>query len=184
MSEERQNEAARLMELASSGDDAAFGALVSLMQDRLFRLALAGGLRRADAAEVVQETFLRAYRQRSSWRPGGSAQAWLGRVAWNVVRDVHRKRRRLPVSGLDEEVIAAARAAGHSDHEADRERPALLAAAIAALAPRQRQAVACRFLQQMSVRETAAVMGCAEGTVKATVFAALEKLRKALAEKQ
>ena len=64
---------------------------------------------------------------------------------------------------------------------ADAEELAGLASALAALPPRQREAVACRYLRRMSVRETAATMGCAEGTVKAAVFAALRGLRKSMA---
>ena len=55
--------------------------------------------------------------------------------------------------------------------------------AVAELPPRQREAVACRYLRRMSIRETAVVMGCAEGTVKSAVAAALERLRRLL-EKQ
>ena len=49
-----------------------------------------------------------------------------------------------------------------------------------ALPDRQREAVACRYLRGMTVRETAQAMSVAEGTVKAAVFAALEGLRKAM----
>ncbi|MCD6303833.1 MAG: hypothetical protein J7M21_02595, partial [Planctomycetes bacterium] len=46
---------------------------------------------------------------------------------------------------------------------------------------RQRETIACRYLRQMSVRQTARVMGCAEGTIKAAALAGLKNLRKALA---
>ena len=54
--------------------------------------------------------------------------------------------------------------------------------AIQRLPPRQREAVACRYLRQMSIRRTAEAMGCAEGTVKSAVSAALERLRGILQE--
>ena len=54
--------------------------------------------------------------------------------------------------------------------------------AIAELPPRQRQAIACRYLRRMSIRQAAEVMGCAEGTVKSAVWAALARLREILQE--
>ena len=85
----------RLMDRASSGDDEAFGPLASAWQDELFRLARAHGLGHADAAEAVQETFLRAYRIRRRWRRGARVWAWLAGIAMNVAREFRRKRARV-----------------------------------------------------------------------------------------
>ena len=52
--------------------------------------------------------------------------------------------------------------------------------AINRLPPRQRETIACRYLRGMSLRQTAEVMGCAEGTVKSAVSSALERLREIL----
>ena len=68
--------------------------------------------------------------------------------------------------------------AGDEDFDADQLR--CLREAVAGLPPRQREAIACRYLRRMSVRETARAMGCAEGTVKSAVSAALERLREVL----
>jgi len=170
-----------LMDRASSGDAEAFATVAQATQDELFRFCLAHGLGRADAAEAVQETLLRAYRGRRRWRRGGSAWAWLAGIAMNVAREARRKRRR-EVGSLDADVLAAAAAAPDATadrNEQRRDRLRRLAEAIEALGPRQREAVVCRYLLRMSVRQTAAAMGCATGTVKATVSAALAKLRRA-----
>lgn len=173
----RQDRASRseLMARAAAGDAGAFGQLAAAVQDALFRFALAHGLARADAAEAVQETLLRAYRRRHAWQAGRSVDPWLYGIAMNVVREFRRRRRRAAASGIDLDIVAAAGAAnaGAEEH-ADLAR---LAAAIAGLPDRQREALTCRHLRQMSVRETAEAMGCAEGTVKAAVAAALENLR-------
>jgi len=166
----------QLMDLAAAGDGDAFGRLALAMQDELFRFALAHGLAPADAAECVQETLLRAYRGRKQWRSGARAGPWLLAIAMNVVREFRRKRRGY-LGGIDLEALACDAAPSRAQ-QAARLRP--LAAAIDALPPRQREAIACRYLRQMSVRETAAAMGCAEGTVKASVSAALKKLRAAI----
>ncbi len=173
-------EKTRLMDRASAGDEAAFADLAGRMQDDLFRFALAQGLCPADAAETVQEALLRAWQRRGTWWAGSDAAAWLYGIAMNVVRELWRHRRRRGADRADLDLFAARPDAGGPDSAADLAR---LTAHVAALPPRQREAVACRYLRGMSVRETAAAMGCAEGTVKAAVFAALKNLRKAMARR-
>jgi RNA polymerase sigma-70 factor, ECF subfamily len=177
-----------LMQRASSGDDGAFGALASAVQDELFRLALAQGLRWEDAAEATQEALLRAYARRSDWKGGSDAVAWLCGIAVNVVRECHRKARRQRVAPLEPDAregfggVGTNAAAG--EEAPDPEQLRCLAEAVAELPPRQREAVACRYLRRMSIRETAEAMGCAEGTVKSAVSAALETLRDVLQRRQ
>jgi len=172
------------MDRAASGDDGAFGALASAAQDELFRFALAHGLRREDAAEATQETLLRAFSGRPRWKDGSNAMAWLCGIAVNVVREFHRRARRQQTAGQDLQWLEAAgeagpdAAGGRNDLEPDRLRR--LAEAMIVLPPRQREAIACRYLRRMSIRETAEAMGCAEGTVKAAVYAALDRLRDIL----
>jgi len=170
----------RLMDRAAAGDEPAFGELARRVQDGLFRFALAHGLWHADAAEAVQETLLRAYQRRTTWRPGADAVSWLYGIAMNVVREFRRSRRRLCLGGID---LAGLVAAPTEPGGADEGELARLSAHLAELPPRQREAVVCRFLRRMSVRETAAAMGCAEGTVKAAVFGALKNLRKAMQQR-
>ena len=174
----------RLMDRASAGHDGAMGLLASAVQDDLFRFALAQGLRAADAAEVVQETLLRAYRGRKRWQEGSRAMPWLMGIEMNVVREWRRKRAR-QVDGIDwsavsDPVSGLAEAPHRADADGEAARGRELAAAMEALPPRQREALACRYLRRMSIRDTAAAMGCAEGTVKAAAFAGLANLRQKL----
>ena len=172
-----------LMEQASSGDDVAFGTLAREVQDELFRLAGALGLRRDDAAEATQEALLRAYANRSRWKPGTDAMPWLCGIAVNVARESRRREKRKALflrlawqeaSGREAEIQMA------PGDGLDGERARLVGDAMACLPERQREAVACRYLRRMSIRETALAMGCAEGTVKSAVSAALERLRTVL----
>lgn len=166
-----------LMELAARGDNTAFDTLALAVQDGIYRFALSRGLSRHDAADATQETLMRAFRARRNWRAGNSVTSWLFGIAMNVVREILRRRQRRPVEGLDLEHLIS-----HGDHQRDsleqKERRQALAKALAALPPRQQEAVACRYLMDMTLKETADVMGCAEGTVKAAVFAALENMKK------
>jgi len=163
---------------SSRGDDGAFAALARRVEDGLYRFCLAQGLRRADATDALQEALLRAWLRRRTWRPHGKVRPWMMGIAMNICRETRRRHR--PASGLDPELLGAATDGDPAGQAGRRDDLAALSAALAMLPPRQREAVACRFLGEMSVRETAEVMGCAEGTVKACVSAALGKLRQAL----
>jgi RNA polymerase sigma-70 factor (ECF subfamily) len=174
------------MDRAAAGEDGAFARLAEAVQDDLFRFAVAHGLAAADSAEAVQETLLRAYRARRRWRTGSDAVAWLYGIALNVVREFHRRLRRRRSRGpanVDPAVLAAIATDG-SRADPPAADLAALATALAGLPARQREAVSCRYLRRLSVRDTAAAMGCAEGTVKATVSAAMNNLRKRLVEQR
>lgn len=173
-----------LMDQAASGDDAAFGELALDIQDELFRFALAHGLKAADAADATQETFLRAYKGLRSWRVGGDVTGWLYGIAMNVVRESRRQvyRQGSDTIELDDLPEGSDRPGRVTVDVADAADLAIgrqaLTEAMELLPRRQHEAVACRYLLGMSLEETADVMGCAQGTIKAAVFAGLENLRK------
>ena len=172
-----------LMDRASVGDHDTFGVLASAAQDELFRLALAHGLRREDAAEATQETLLRAYAGRHKWNRGADAMAWLCGILLNVVRECHRRPRPCSMVWDDPAGHQAADRGGPATAQDDDPGPEelrQLSEAISRLPPRQREAIACRYLRGMSLRQTAEVMGCAEGTVKSAASAALVRLREIL----
>ncbi len=169
-----------LMDRAARGDDDAFAGLVSQTQNALFRFALAHGLRRADAAETVQETFLRAYRSRRKWKPGSSATGWLYGIAMNIVRETRRRRFGRESASLEIDIPTDDTSISYDEAEEQSARLTRMGRALGGLPERQREALVCRYLRQMSVRETAQAMGCAEGTVKAAVHAAIGNLKQNL----
>lgn len=166
------------MQRARSGDRAAYGALAAATQDELYRLALANGLQQEDAADAVQEALVRAFERRDGWRPGFDASAWLCGFLVNICRERHRDRRRRTALPLDECSDAVCGSDGPASGPWAPEQLQQLMAALAELPSRQREAVACRYLRRMSIRQTAEVMECAEGTVKSAVSAGLERLRE------
>ena len=133
--------------------------------------ALSGS--RTGAEDIAQEAFLRAYRD---WDRVG---AYEHRVAW-----VRRVAANLATSGLRRRVVEARaliRLAGRWEPAVD-PMPAENVefwAAVRALPSRQAQAVALYYLEDRSIQQTAAVLGCAEGTVKSH----LAKARRALARR-
>lgn len=182
---EPSQEIGQLMDLASSGKEDAFGRLCEMIQDRLLRFARSRGLSEHDATDAVQETLLRAYSRLKRWRAGGNAVAWLMAIAANVVRETLRR-----VGGKQSRWLSidAVLESGLATSEDDTQRRMLsermiqLSDAIETLPERQKQAVAWRYLHGMDVAQTAALMSCAEGTVKATVSAGLENLRMLMRE--
>ena len=168
------------MRRACSGEHEAFGALAADVEDELYRLALANGLPQEDAVEVVQETLLRAFAGRMGCRPGSDVMAWLCGIVVNICRERHRDRRRRRALPLEEWSGEACSSGNPATGPWEPEQLQHLMKAIAELPPRQRQAIACRYLRRMSIRQTAEVMRCAEGTVKSAVSAALERLREIL----
>ena len=167
-----------LMPRAASGDREAFARLAELAAPAVYRFCLANlpPPLRESAEDARQECLLRAWRGRRRFRPGGRALAWLLGIAMNVVRERRRKYR--PAAWLGETP-----AAGRGQDGPD-ERLGQLAEALEQLPDRQREALICRFLQGMSVAETARAMGCAEGTVKATVFKAIARLRERMSRER
>lgn len=155
-----------------------FERLVREHQDRIFALSLAMTGNRHDAEEVAQDTFLRAYRALTSYPPDRlrdlKHRAWLNRIAVNVVRNrVRGKRPRLVElngsepdhsSGPEEDVLRKA--------EID-----ALAARVASLPVRYREAVVLRHVQELSYEEAADVLGQPVGTVKSNVHRGLTLLR-------
>src|SRR5947207_16030153 len=81
------------------GDSAAFDALVDRYQQRLFRFAYRLLRDRSEAEDAVQETFVRAFRGLTSYRPDGFFSSWIYRIALNECR--RRMRGRKVTVGLE-----------------------------------------------------------------------------------
>ena len=170
-----------------AGDPALFRALVQELSPRL--LALTGAYcEDADQAEdLLQAAWVRAYQRRRSYSGAGSVTAWLATICRNVCLD--QLRRRGPHSagvGSAGSESALARASATEPSPAlatERKRMAdAVRRAVLSLPTRQRDTVILRMLEGRSVRDTARVLGCAEGTVKAALHHALRKLEPLLQE--
>ena len=82
---------AELIELARTGDRAAFGALVERYQQVVFRAAFAALRSREDAEEVAQDALLLAYRKLGGYRAESSFKTWLLAITWNRAMDRRRR---------------------------------------------------------------------------------------------
>jgi RNA polymerase sigma-70 factor (ECF subfamily) len=155
-----------------------FERMVQEHQHRVYALSYALTGNRMDAEEVAQDTFLRAYRALISYSPDRvrdlKQRAWLHQIAVNVVRNRHRgvRPRLVELNGSE------------PDHGAGPEEGAMrraemddLAARVACLPPRYREAVVLRHVQELSYAEVADALGQPVGTVKANVHRGLKLLR-------
>ena len=158
------------------GEVAAFETFVRRHQDRCIRLAAVWLDRPGTAEDAVQEALLRAFRGLHRFRFAAAPSTWLFRMLRNVCFEMNRHsrkhRQRLPEqatpcvpSPLLEETHA----------ETLREVREL----VGNLPPRQRDVVMLRVFEELSVDDTARVLGCRPGTVKATLHKAMANLRRA-----
>lgn len=178
--------ASRLMEGVARGDGEAFRQLVDRYQRRVYRLALSYLRRHEDALDVVQETFVRVFRARSSFRTEVDPDCWILKIAANLCIDQHRRRRRMAEEPLPEgesgQDLPDRKALDPLLLAMKAEREGALARALGGLPPRQRMVFVLRHYQQLSLDEIARTLECSIGTVKSSLHRAVEKLRACLAE--
>jgi RNA polymerase sigma-70 factor (ECF subfamily) len=160
------------------GTERVFERLVRDHQDRIFALSLALTGNRHDAEEVAQDTFLRAYRALLEYSPDRvrelKQRAWLHRIAVNVFRNRVRgvKPRLVELNGREPD-----RGIGPEEDVVRRAEMDELAARVACLPARFREAVVLRHVQDLSYAEVAEALGQPVGTVKANVHRGLKILR-------
>jgi RNA polymerase sigma-70 factor (ECF subfamily) len=155
-----------------------FERMVGEHQHRIYALSYALTGNRMDAEEVAQDTFLRAYRALVTYTPERvrdlKQRAWLHQIAVNVVRNRHRgvRPRLVELNGSEPD-----HGAGPEEGAIRRAEMDELAARVACLPPRYREAVVLRHVQDLSYAEVAAALGQPLGTVKANVHRGLKMLR-------
>ena len=174
---------AALVERARQGSQDAFAELVARHQSRVFNLARALTGSDADADDLAQETFVRAFRSLGSFRGESRFQTWLYRIAINQVR-THLRRRALFgwfSTAREEGPGALDRLAAAGDAEADLLRRDAIDRALARLPADQRTAVTLRDLEGLEYKEIAEVTGTPVGTVMSRIARGREKLRPLLA---
>jgi RNA polymerase sigma factor (sigma-70 family) len=163
-----------LVRLTGSGDAAAYELLVRRYQEVAWRTACLITGDTADAEDVAQEAFVKAYLALPRFRPGAAFRPWLLTIVANEARNRRRSAGRRAGLALREPSPEGA-------VEAAEQRRALVDA-IATLPERDRDVIGCRYLLGLSEAESAAVLGIAKGTVKSQLSRALGRLRATLGE--
>jgi RNA polymerase sigma-70 factor (ECF subfamily) len=173
---------AELIDRARAGDVAAYEELVRRYQDVALRTAHLVAPE-ADAADAVQDAFLKAHAALHRFRPGAPFRPWVLRIVANEARNRRRSADRR--TGLALRVSATAPrgdvAPSPEDAVLAGEATRQLLAALGALRDEEREVIGARFLLELSEAETADTLGIPAGTVKSRTSRALAHLRIALA---
>jgi len=170
------------VERARRGDPAAYEALVRAHQDIAFRTACLFAGSAAEAEEAAQEAFVKAWRALPRFRSGAPFRPWLLAIVGNEARNRRRaagRRAGLAVRAASERASGDAAPSPEAALLVAGERRELLTA-LQALDERDRAVIACRYLLDLSERETAEALGCRRGTVKSRLSRALGRMRTEL----
>ena len=149
-----------------------------------FRTAYVLTASAADAEEAAQDGFIKAYRALGRFRRGAPFRPWLLRIVANEARNRRRSAARRERLSLRAAAEARPGDAVPSPEAAllARESQEELLAAIDRLSDEHRDAIACRYLLDLSEDETAAALRVRRGTVKSRVSRALDRLREELGD--
>jgi RNA polymerase sigma-70 factor (ECF subfamily) len=159
----------------------AFEALFNRHRAFIYRTAYGLTGDRDAAEEVLQDTFVRAYRHRAALHRDRSPLPWLHRVALNLCYS-RLVRKRLPVEPIAASAYALSDGSGEPHAWAERRELAhSLGKGIASLPPGQQSVVVLRFVHGLSIQETSTLLGIRPGTVKSRLHHALHRLREVLA---
>jgi len=179
-----------LLQRVRAGDQEAFYTLVSRYERPLYRSALAITRSPADAEDVVQETFLRAYEHLAQFRGEAKFQTWLTQIALNTARMRLRKNHGALWESLDQPRTTEEGVLPRDVREW-RENPeqqlgreeieTLLHQALKGLPAGYREVVALRDIQLLSTQETAEILGLSVANVKTRLLRARLQLRERLA---
>jgi RNA polymerase sigma-70 factor (ECF subfamily) len=169
---------------ARQGDSEAFRALVEQHSRRAFQLAYRITGNEQDAEDVVQESFIRAYRQLNRFEARAHFGTWLHRIVANCSVDLIRSRRaRFDHASTDDLSVNDQPETDHPNPErlaASAQIEQKVAAAMSALSPLERAAFTLRHYEGRSIAEIGKTLGLGTSATKHSVFRAVRKLRAAL----
>ena len=160
-------------------DDDLFKDTIVKYKERIFLVILKYVRNRDDAKDLTQETFLRAYRSRDSFRGEASIYTWIFRIAVNLALNFKERSRISDHSSLDDSPPL------YSDSDPletvkSRELSRSIDGAVKLLPERQRMTFVLRYYEELPFARIAENLGITEGAAKANYHQALKKLRGSL----
>jgi RNA polymerase sigma-70 factor (ECF subfamily) len=175
-----------LVALSIGGDVDSFNQLVLRWERPIFALAYRVIGREEEARDVVQETFLRAFRGIGNFRGQAKFSSWVYRIALNLCRDWIRRERRAPIlptpEGVDVIELAAEQGPVESieDLVARNDISKVVADLMTRLPEEQRTAIVLKEYHGMTFQEIADLQGVPLSTVKTRLYQGLNVLRRHL----
>ena len=168
---------------ARNGDQAAFRSLVERHGRSIYRMAVRIAGRHEDAEDVVQETFVRAYRQLDRFEARANFSTWLYRIGFNCAIDHVRARRHREIPSAPEvlnEMAPASREPSTEDVVYGGQISERVQAVLGDLTTQERAAFVMRHFHGCSIDEICQSLDIAPNAAKHAVFRAVKKMRAAL----
>ena len=169
---------AELAERFRNGDRTAFDQIVRRHQKGVWYLVRRYVKRDADASDVTQQAFVRAFKGLATFRGAASVRSWIYRIAINCALSWLRDHRREEPTEIAEDVLTEPNAA--PARLLGGEQNAKLRAAIGQLPPKQKLVLELRVFDDLSFKEVAELADCTENTAKVNFHYAVKRLRELL----
>jgi RNA polymerase sigma-70 factor (ECF subfamily) len=166
---------AELVERYLAGDTAAFDEIMVRYERQIYRICYRFVENREDAMDLAQEVFIKAFEHLATFRRESSLKTWLYRIAMNHCINHVKKHSQEFVEVTEYTGSVNSRV---QDQLEDREQREHFRRLVKLLPPKQKAILEMRINEQLSYEEIAKISGRSISTIKASVFFALEKLRK------
>jgi len=170
---------------AKDGERNAFEKLADMFWGDIFRMIYYRTGSRMDAEDLAQEVFLKAFRKLPGLKESGRFKPWLYSIALNLVRDFHRRKKVLSIFVLssDAETSGPGPETGRAGEDAleelaRREFWQKVRRFTRELPRAEREVFTLRFLDQLSIRETAEALEKNESSVKTHLYRAVAKFKR------
>jgi len=170
-----------IINIVVNGNKSAFSELVVKHQGVLLRVAFRYMKDMELAEDVVQESFIKAYRKLGSFEGRSSFRSWMYQITVNTAKNKLRKKK-FDTVDIDKVPVAVEQTLDANLYAADVN--SLLMDEVNELPPKQKQALLLRIFDDMSFKEVAAVMECPYDTAKANYRHAIQKLKRQMGKKQ
>jgi len=184
-----------VVDRVKSGDEAAFGEIVSRYRERIYAMVLQLLRNREDAEEVTQDAFIRAHRGLAQFRGDSSFSTWLYQIATNLARNRYwywwRRKRDFsvsfdaPLNGDTDLTLAdviPAELPAPDDVTVNEEFARRIALGMERLSSKHREVLVLRNVRNLAYEDIAQILGISVGTVKSRIARAREALREQLGE--
>ena len=168
-----------LVERYANGDMTAFDELMIRYERQIYRLCYRFTSNADDARDLAQDVFIKAFEHLADFRKESSLKTWLYRIATNHCINHVKANAQLFVEVTDTTRQTDATAHGDLEEKEQREHFRMM---VKRLPPKQRAILELRIHEQLSYEEIATMSNRSVSTIKASVFFALEKLRKLVKE--
>ena len=170
-----------LIEQSLQGDKSAFAAIVDRYKKQIYSITYSMTRNHADADDLSQDTFVKAYENLRKFKLGTNFRSWLSRIAVNSCIDHIRRKKRFSEDPLDAQAETLPH--GNPNPQDELESSELMeniTKAVESLPKSQRIVVVMREMQGFGLKEIAEILKCSESTVRWRLHYARKKLQKKL----